>query len=105
LHNGKRFRPNKKRTVAEREGKQSENEERDTGAIFQIGGSLCTKEKIYQLNPVEEYPTQIGLCVEPTTPCEFPRTEVRSNILSIVVSGGNKDSSGSNQSSGSSMSS
>jgi hypothetical protein len=46
LCNGKRFRPNKKRIVAEREGKHSENEERDTGAIFHIEGSLCTRRKI-----------------------------------------------------------
>jgi hypothetical protein len=40
LRSGKRFRPNKKRIVAEREGKHSENEERDTGVILQIEGSL-----------------------------------------------------------------
>jgi hypothetical protein len=34
LHSGKRFRPNKKRIVAEREGQHSEIKERDTGAIF-----------------------------------------------------------------------
>ena len=36
LHCGKRFRPNKKRIVAEREGKHIEIEERDTGAILHI---------------------------------------------------------------------
>jgi hypothetical protein len=44
LHSGKRFRLNKKRIVAEREGKHGEIEERDTRVIFQIEG-VCTKRK------------------------------------------------------------
>jgi hypothetical protein len=61
LQTDKRFRPNKKRIVAEREGKHSENEERDIGAIFQIKGSLHIEENICQLSPVEEDPIQIRL--------------------------------------------
>jgi len=53
------------------------------------------EENIYQLNPVEAYPTQIGLYI----------MEVRSKALSIVVSKGSKYSGGSNQSSASSTSS
>jgi hypothetical protein len=49
------------------------------------------KKNIHQLSPVEEDPTQIRLCVEPMTLCASPRTEVRSEVLSIVVSGGSKD--------------
>jgi len=34
LHSGKRFRPNKNRILAEREGHHNEIEERDTGVIL-----------------------------------------------------------------------
>jgi len=54
LCNGKRFRLNKNRIVAKREGKHIEIKERDTSAIFRIEGSLCIEEKIYQLSPLEE---------------------------------------------------
>jgi hypothetical protein len=46
LCSGKRFRPNKKRIVAEREGKHSEIEERDTGVILQIEG-ICAHRRKY----------------------------------------------------------
>jgi hypothetical protein len=91
--------------VDEREGQHSEIKERDTGEIFQIEGSLHIEENIHHLSSVEEDPTQIGLCIEPTTMCMSPRIEVRSKVLSIVVSGGSKYSIRSNQSSGSSASS
>jgi len=42
LHNGKIFRPNKKRIVAKREGNHSDIEDRETIAIFYIEGILRT---------------------------------------------------------------
>jgi len=58
LHNGKRFRPNKKRIVAEREGTHNDIEERDNGVILQIEGILHTEEEnISKLSPIEEDPT------------------------------------------------
>ena len=42
LCSGKIFRPNKKRTMAKREGHHNENEERDISVILQIEGSLRT---------------------------------------------------------------
>jgi hypothetical protein len=105
LHSGKRFRPNKKMTVAKRQGQHNESEERETGVILQIEGIMGTEEKIYHLILVEEYLTQIRLCVKPMTSCVSPRTEVRSKALSIIVSEGSKDSSKTSQSSESSTSS
>jgi hypothetical protein len=106
LHSGNRFKPFKKKIVAEREGHHSEIKEIDIGAIFQIEWSLRTKEeKIRRLILVEDDPTQIGLCFKTKTLCASPRAEVRSKVLSIVVSKGSKDSSSSNKSSGSSTSS
>jgi hypothetical protein len=79
LHSDKIFRSNKKKIVAEREGKHSEIEERNTGAIFHIEGNLCIEEeKIRQLSPVDEDPVKIGLYIKPMTPCASPRTKVRS---------------------------
>jgi hypothetical protein len=108
LCSGKRFRYSRKRTVAEREEKHSEVEERDTSVILQIEGTLHIeeKEKYRQLSLVENdtlHPTQDRPCVEPTTLCASPRIEVRSEILLLVVSEGNKDSSKGSHSSGSSM--
>jgi hypothetical protein len=77
--------------------------ERDIGVILQIEQILCTKGKYYQLSPVEEDPTQIRLCIEPTTPCASPRIEVREEALPIIVSEGSQNSSKSSQSSGNSM--
>jgi len=76
LRNGKRFRSNKKRIVAEREGEHNE-----------IEGILHTEENICQISPVEEDPTHIRLLAKPTTPFTSPRTEVVSKVLLIVVGG------------------
>jgi hypothetical protein len=61
---------------------------------------MCTKGKYRQISPVEEDPTQIKLYVEPMAPFSFPIPEVRSESLSIIVSGGSKNNSKSCQSSG-----
>ena len=90
LHSGKRFRPNKKRIVAEREGNNREIKERDTDVIIHIEGIMNIEENIKQFSLVEDDPTQIRLYVELMTPCESPRTEVRSKTLSIIVSEGSK---------------
>jgi hypothetical protein len=63
---------------------------------------MHTEENICHLSLLEEDPTQIKLCIEPTTLCSSPTTEVRSKYFSIIVSEGRKDSK-SSQSSGSSM--
>jgi hypothetical protein len=74
LCGGKIFRHSRKRTLAEREGKYNEIEERDTGIILQIKAISCREEKEKDLHSssVEEYllhPTQARLCVKPTIPC------------------------------------
>jgi hypothetical protein len=105
LHSGKIFRYSRKRIVVDREEKHNEIEERDTGVILQIEGIPWTEGKYHQLGPVEEYPlhpTQVILCIKPMIPCASPRTEVRYESLSIVVSEGSKDSSKGSQSSGNS---
>jgi len=82
LCSGKIFRPNKKKTVDEREGQHSDIEERDYDAIFHIEGSIhIEEEKICQLSPLEEDPTHIRLYVEPMTLCPSPRTKVRLEFL------------------------
>jgi hypothetical protein len=44
--NGKIFRDSRKRTMAEREGKHSDIEERDTGVILQIKEILQKEKKV-----------------------------------------------------------
>jgi hypothetical protein len=58
LHNGKIFWYNRKKTLAEREEKHIEAEERDTSVVLHIEGipHIEEKEKYRQLNLVEEYP-------------------------------------------------
>jgi hypothetical protein len=108
LRSGKIFWYSRKRNVAEREEKHNEVEERDTSVILQIIGIpfIEEKEKYRQLSSIEEdplHPTQARLCIEPTTLCASPRTEVRSEIPSLVVSEGSKDISKGSYSSGNNM--
>jgi hypothetical protein len=91
--------------VVDREEKHSEVEERDIGIVLQIKVIPCTeeKEKYHHLSLVEEYPlhpTQVRLCVEPTTPCASLRTKVIFEALSIIVSEGSRYIGKGSQSSG-----
>jgi len=53
LCSGKRFRPNKKRIVVEREGKHSDIKERYIGVILHIKVILHTEENICHFSPLE----------------------------------------------------
>jgi hypothetical protein len=69
---GKRFRYNKKETVAGKGEKHREFEESDPCAELQITpyGERKRKERDPQYYPTEEgSPSQIRICVEPMTPC------------------------------------
>jgi hypothetical protein len=90
---GKRFRYSKEKIVAEREEQHSVFEKRDPYGVLQIAPykERKEKEKDPQCILVEEgSQSQIGICVEPMTPCVSPRSEVGTRTLSrtIVVSGG-----------------
>jgi hypothetical protein len=101
----------RKRIVADREG--THNEFEDIDVVLQIEGISQRErkedEKDRKLSPVEGYPlhlsshTQARICVEHMTSCASPRSEVRSENLSLVVSEASKYSSKGSQISGSSM--
>jgi hypothetical protein len=79
-------------------------EKRDPCVVLQITPyrERKEKEKDPQCSPTEEgSPSQIRICVKPTTLCASPRSEEETGTLSreIVVSGGSQNNS---QNSGSS---
>jgi hypothetical protein len=54
LHSGKIFWYNRKRTVADREEKHSEIEERDTGVVLQFKGIQCIRKRKRMVNSFQQ---------------------------------------------------
>jgi hypothetical protein len=108
LHSGRRYK--RLKTGAEKGESHSEFERREPCTIVQIIEipHIEGEEEDSQFSPIIEEslsPTQTGSCVDSTTPCASPRSEVTFEDLSkaLIVSRGRHSSS--SQSSGSSASS
>jgi hypothetical protein len=98
LQCGKRFRYSKKETVVGKEEKHKEFKESDPYDVLHITPYKERKRKerdpLYCLAE-EGSPSEIRICIEPTTPCASLRSEagIESSLTIVVVSGGSQRNS------------